>query len=147
MDPLYLVGCHITPEFDDRAVRFDYCLSSRADAMEFDIKFEGASAANARIFPTSQKGSFTIRLGQTGLRAWNFQENLAWTPETPHLFDVTIRVFGENGETDRVESYFGMRKVSVENGKFLLNNREYYQKLVLDQGYWEPSLLTAPTDD
>jgi hypothetical protein len=29
----------------------------------------------------------------------------------------------------------------------MLNNQEYYQKLVLDQGYWEPSLLTAPTDE
>ena len=40
-----------------------------------------------------------------------------------------------------------MRKVSVENGRFLLNNRPYYQKLVLDQGYWKDSLLTAPADE
>ena len=72
---------------------------------------------------------------------------MAWTPETPNLFDVRITVCGENGITDTVDSYFGMRKVSIENGKFMLNNREYYQKLVLDQGYWEPSLMTAPTDE
>jgi len=28
-----------------------------------------------------------------------------------------------------------------------LNNRPYYQKLVLDQGYWPDGLLTAPTDE
>ena len=28
-----------------------------------------------------------------------------------------------------------------------LNNRPYYQKLVLDQGYWPTSLMTAPTDE
>lgn len=28
-----------------------------------------------------------------------------------------------------------------------LNNRPYYQKLVLDQGYWPEGLLTAPTDE
>ena len=39
-----------------------------------------------------------------------------------------------------------MRKVSIVDGKFMLNNRPYYQKLVLDQGYWEESLLTAPED-
>ncbi len=92
-------------------------------------------------------GDNTIGLDQTGLQAWNFQEDLAWTPENPRLFDAKITVYGENGITDIVDTYFGMRKVSVENGRFLLNNREYYQKLVLDQGYWESSLLTAPSDE
>lgn len=36
-------------------------------------------------------------------------------------------------EVDTVQSYFGMRKVSIQNGQFQLNNRPYYQKLVLDQ--------------
>lgn len=147
VDPLYLINCHITPEFDDRAARFEYHLSQIARSVTFEIAFQGAEAANLAVAPKSCKGSVTIQLDQTGLQAWNFQEDLAWTPENPRLFDVTIRVQGEHGETDRVDAYFGMRKVSVENGKFMLNNREYYQKLVLDQGYWEPSLLTAPTDE
>ena len=40
-----------------------------------------------------------------------------------------------------------MRKVSIENGKFMLNNKDYYQKLVLDQGYFPGGLLTAPSDE
>ena len=147
VDPLYLISCHITPEFDDRAVRFEYCLSEMATALTFNITFQGTDAANVTVSPKSCKGSVLIRLDQTGLLAWNFQEDLAWTPENPRLFDVKIHVYRENGETDRVDAYFGMRKVSVENGRFMLNNREYYQKLVLDQGYWEPSLLTAPSDE
>lgn len=147
VDPLYLISCHITPEFDDRAVRFEYCLSKMAAALTFNITFQGTDAASVTVSPKSCKGNVLIRLDQNGLQAWNFQEDLAWTPENPRLFDVKIHVYGENGETDRVDAYFGMRKVSVENGRFMLNNREYYQKLVLDQGYWEPSLLTAPSDE
>ena len=48
---------------------------------------------------------------------------------------------------DEADSYFAMRKVSVENGTFLLNNRPYYQKMLLDQGYWRGSLMTAPDDE
>ena len=147
VNPLYLVKCCITPEFDERAVRFEYQLSRMAASISFHISFCGVSAADLTAAPKSCKGSVTIGLDQTGLQAWNFQEDLAWTPENPRLFDVTICVQDESGVADRVDSYFGMRKVSVENGKFMLNNREYYQKLVLDQGYWEPSLLTAPTDE
>ena len=147
VDPLYLISCHITPEFDDRAVRFEYHLSKIAKAISFDITFQGADAANLTVVPKSCNGSVSIQLDQTGLQAWNFQEDLAWTPENPRLFDARVTVCSENGITDIIDTYFGMRKVSIENGRFMLNNREYYQKLVLDQGYWEPSLLTAPTDE
>lgn len=147
VDPLYLVSCHITPEFDRRAVRFEYQLSETAKGIAFDISFQGTAAANLTVAPQSCKGSVTIGLDQTGLQAWNFQEDLAWTPENPRLFDAKITVYGKNGITDCVDTYFGMRKVSIENGRFMLNNRDYYQKLVLDQGYWEQSLLTAPGDE
>ena len=147
VDPLYLVQCHITPEYDERAVRFAYTLSANAKSVSFRISFKGVPAADVTVIPQSSKGSILIPLDQNALQAWSFQEVLSWTPEHPNLFDVSVHVSGEHGETDRVDTYFGMRKVSVENGKFMLNNREYYQKLVLDQGYWEPSLLTAPSDE
>lgn len=47
---------------------------------------------------------------------------------------------------DFVRSYFGMRKIHAERGMIYLNNKPYYQKLVLDQGYWPQGLLTAPDD-
>jgi len=81
------------------------------------------------------------------LSAWNFYEDLAWSPENPRLFDVMFNIYEKEQLTDTVSSYFGMRKVSVENNLFMLNNRPYYQKLILDQGYWPESLLTAPSDE
>jgi beta-galactosidase/beta-glucuronidase len=70
-----------------------------------------------------------------------------WSPEEPNLFDVQFRLMKSDAVLDQVDSYFGMRKVSVENGKFMLNNRPYYMKLVLDQGYFPDGLLTAPSDE
>ena len=147
VDPLYLIRCRITPEFDDRAVRFEYQLSQVASSVSFDITFQGAEAAGLTVSPKSCKGNVTVRLDQTGLQIGSFLDDMVWTPETPNLFDVRITVCDENGVTDTVDSYFGMRKVSIENGKFMLNNKVYYQKLILDQGYWESSLMTAPTDE
>jgi beta-galactosidase/beta-glucuronidase len=70
-----------------------------------------------------------------------------WTPENPNLFEVKFQLLANGKAVDVVESYFGMRKVSIEKGKFMLNNRPYYQKLVLDQGYFPEGLLTAPSDE
>lgn len=145
---LHLSSCRITPQFDDRAVRFDYVLSSlqKDVRLEARISFCGEAAGEIAVCPVSEKGSFSWQIDQSALRAWNFLENLVWVPEQPRLFDVTFRVYAGDHMTDEVASYFGMRKVSLENGQFLLNNRPYYQRLLLDQGYWPQSLLTAPTD-
>ena len=71
-----------------------------------------------------------------------------WSPEEPNLYDLRLELRDADGATlDVVESYFGMRKVETRNGEVYLNGRPYYQRLVLDQGYFPGGLLTAPTDD
>ena len=141
VEPLHLKRCYITPQFDDRAVQFEYALSQDAKALSFEIFYQGEKVAEHTTPYDSRNPNTTVDLQQV----WN--DTMAWSPENPSLFDVRITVLGDQGVTDVVESYFGMRKVHLENGKFMLNNREYYQKLVLDQGYWEESLMTAPTDE
>ncbi|MGM9704489.1 MAG: glycoside hydrolase family 2 protein, partial [Prevotella sp.] len=70
-----------------------------------------------------------------------------WSPESPYLYDVTYKVV-KNGKTiDEVKSYAGMRKVHVANGYFYLNNKPYFQRLVLDQGYYPDGIWTAPSDE
>ncbi len=71
-----------------------------------------------------------------------------WSPEHPNLYDLRLELLDGRGETvDTVESYFGMRKIETKAGKVLLNGRPYYQRLVLDQGYFPEGILTAPTDE
>ena len=70
-----------------------------------------------------------------------------WWPNDPRLYDLTIETIVGGEVVDKVDTYFGMRKVEVVNGKILLNNHVLYQKLILDQGYWPDGLLTAPSDD
>ena len=68
-----------------------------------------------------------------------------WSPENPNLYDLRLELLDPDGEVlDRVESYFGMRKIEVKDGKVLLNDRLLYQRLVLDQGYFPEGILTAP---
>lgn len=70
-----------------------------------------------------------------------------WTCETPYLYYFTASM----GE-DQVESYFAMRRFSVEkDGKGIpricLNGEVQFQNGVLDQGYWPDGLYTAPSDE
>jgi beta-galactosidase/beta-glucuronidase len=70
-----------------------------------------------------------------------------WSPEHPYLYDLRLVLKKNDGEIDCVKSYFGMRKIHIEDDVVFLNNRPYFQKLILDQGYYPTGLLTAPTDE
>ncbi len=70
-----------------------------------------------------------------------------WSPESPFLYDMVLEVVNAAGRViDTVRSYAGMRKVHIEGNRFFLNNREIYQRLVLDQGFYPKGLWTAPSD-
>jgi beta-galactosidase/beta-glucuronidase len=70
-----------------------------------------------------------------------------WSPEDPYLYTISAEVFNEAGESiDKLRSYAGMRSVHIAGGKFYLNNKPFYHRLVLDQGYYPDGLWTAPDD-
>lgn len=70
-----------------------------------------------------------------------------WSPESPHLYDLKIRLYKHDELLDEIQSYVGLRKIELKDGKFLINGEICYLKLVLDQGYWPDGYLTAPSDE
>jgi beta-galactosidase/beta-glucuronidase len=75
------------------------------------------------------------------------RNELLWSPHAPNLIDVEIGLWDENGHLlDRVRSYAALRAATVQGDRFLLNSRPYLLRMVLDQGYWPESGLTAPDD-
>ncbi len=65
-----------------------------------------------------------------------------WTPETPNIYTFTL----QSGE-DRVESYFALRTVGMENGSLTLNGKPYFFHGLLDQGYWPDGIFTPASGD
>ena len=71
-----------------------------------------------------------------------------WSPENPKLYDVEYIISDKDGKVlDRISSYLGMRKVHTDGNKVYLNNQPYYQRLVLDQGFYPDGIWTAPSDE
>ena len=75
-----------------------------------------------------------------------------WSPESPFLYDLKINLYSNNEIVDHVDSYFAMRKISIKKGdreptRIQLNNKDYFNFGLLDQGYWPDGIYTAPTDE
>lgn len=71
----------------------------------------------------------------------------SWSPQNPRLYDFSVTL----GQ-DKVNSYFAMRKFSVQaddKGKkrLFLNNAPYFHHGLLDQGYYSDGLYTPPSDE
>jgi len=73
-----------------------------------------------------------------------------WSPDNPFLYDLIVDLKSGSTIIDSVQSYFGMRKISVSNvggyQKLMLNNQFLFQMGTLDQGFWPDGIYTAPTD-
>ena len=141
----YVKSLKITPDIDRSTVRFEIRLNRKPldrVRIKTDVSFDGDKVTSSTIDVNTECSEFEISLAN-GDRPWEVRY---WSPNDPALYDVNLQVISEDG-CDEVKSYFGMRKVSIENGEVLLNNRPIYQRLILDQGYWEDSHLTPPSEE
>ncbi|MEH7504160.1 sugar-binding domain-containing protein [Neobacillus drentensis] len=150
--PTSISKLRLTPDIDrgDIIVEFDILGNFLDKKADIEVSFKGEKIAkdSIEVFESYNKRSINLynrKIFRTAFHntGWN------WSPENPHLFDIKITLKDDANQVtfDEVDSYFGMRKIHRENGMVYLNNKPYYQKLVLDQGYWPEGLLTAPSDD
>ena len=74
-----------------------------------------------------------------------------WSPESPFLYDFVLELTKGGKVLDSIKGYFGMRKYSIGEyegyNRLFLNNEPYFQRGLLDQGYWSDGGLTPPTDE
>ncbi len=77
----------------------------------------------------------------------DYRNELLWSPPSPTLIEAELQLWGRRGELlDTVHSYTALRSLTTDGDRVLLNGRPYRLRLVLDQGYWSESGLTAPSD-
>lgn len=136
----YIVSTKQTPDIDKALVHIE---STVANAMPGDKLFIQAYDNGKLVNELTQTLDQPIALSIANPKLWS--------PSSPHLYDLKIKLI-RNGKTmDEVDSYFAMRKISAkkENGieRLYLNNEFVFQYGPLDQGWWPDGLLTAPTDD
>ncbi|MFA6076254.1 MAG: sugar-binding domain-containing protein [Negativicutes bacterium] len=131
-----------TANIDENSVQLDAELSNHAAgaSLEIIIKYHNEIVAKDTIAADGRLLRVTVDFEDFD------SKKCLWSPEQPNLFTAEIRMYSGGLFTDAIQSYFGMRKFHAEQGMIFLNNRPYFPKLVLDQGYWPTGLLTAPED-
>ncbi len=144
---VFLSDIKITPDMTAGSVCLEYRIagdvSSKDCTVESEVEFDGT------LINRSAKQAGSSRVEDT-VSVMNPTESPSgihpWSPESPNLYDLCIRIRKDGSVIDEVRSYFGMRDIRIEAGNILLNGSPLYQRLILDQGYWEESHLTPPDE-
>ena len=117
----------------DGTVRLECELSGEAET-RFEI-FDGEKRVAAGVLPRGSKAEGSVRIPSPKL----------WSAGSPHLYTMKIRVAGE--PADEVYTYFGIREISLREDGVYINGKREYQQMILDQGYWPDTMLTAPDEE
>ncbi|MEW6201666.1 MAG: glycoside hydrolase family 2 TIM barrel-domain containing protein [bacterium] len=152
----YIQSIKVTPDVDNSAVEVVVDISG-AQTGYIVIAELVAPAENDRMSRQILSGS-----GSPGSKIKILfpadQQPKLWSPDFPHLYDLNIKLHREKegspfgDAVDRISSYLGMRKVSIETDssgtpRIFLNGKPLFMYGVLDQGFWPDGIYTAPTDE
>ena len=127
----YVKNVRMVPDVFTGSVNLTFDLQGCGDLCVIAL-YEGALMAEKCVVGATGSVSFSLEM----------KEKHLWEIGAGRLYDLEIS-FGE----DRVHSYFGLRSVSLDGYRFLLNGRSVFQRLVLDQGFYPDGIYTAPSDD
>lgn len=146
---LHVSGLQWYGDLDNYEVRLDARLSGALDA---GIRLQVRLTAGERELIDDLLDCRALRIERAfqldarGLDS--LRDELTWSPDHPALIDATLRLVSRSGEViDEIRSYTALRTVAVRAGRLLLNGHPYPLRMVLDQGYWPQSGLTAPDDE
>lgn len=124
----------ITPSLSNKNVELIYELvNAKGRTLTSIVKFDDKEVARKEVVVENDSETVVIDLPEP---------LMLWDVDNPNLYDLTIKL----DDVDEVESYFGVREVYAKDGKIYMNGKPLYQKLVLDQGYFIDSHLTAPSN-
>lgn len=123
----YISSLKITPLFDEKKVEITVNSPSTSEVKILLEKRTIIATSNTPV---------QIELGSVH----------PWTVDDPYLYKFVVML-----GLDRVDSYFGMRKIAIdvdEHGRkrIFLNNKPLFQSGLLDQGYYHDGLLTPSSD-
>ena len=142
----YPVNFRLTPQIETSSLKVEVSLNElpKNGAVRLTASYKGDVVAAQTIDVTTDRFIQTVLYLRHNERLEGIH---MWWPWNPALYDLKIETIVDGEAQDVVDTYFGMRKISVSGSNILLNNSTLFQRLILDQGYWADGLLTAPSDD
>ncbi len=114
-------------------------LYGKGKQAEITVSQNGETLMQKTVDFGGRYADFSLSFAENGV------EYQLWSPEAPNLYDITFVLKKDGATLDTAVSRFGMREIAIIDGKICLNGKPFYQRLILDQGYYKDSGTTPPS--
>lgn len=132
-------------------------LASNSDPKNLEITIEIENLEQAAkeveielfIFDTKIKKSQLLAPNQVSWVTFNVASSTQkkWSPESPNLHTLEVRVISDGVQKDQAHLSFGLRSIVEKDGKILLNDEEIFIRAALVQGFYPDTIYAEPKDD
>ena len=125
----YIVSTKYYPDIHNQKITVEaQVLGGEGMTLSAKASYQGKAQGQAEAVVRGGRAVLEIALSE--LYLWEVGEG--------RLYDLTLTL----GD-DKVDSYFGMREVTVKDGMLYLNDKIVFQRLILDQGFYPDGIYTA----
>ncbi|GAB3598528.1 glycoside hydrolase family 2 protein [Microbacterium tumbae] len=140
VDPGHVRRILVTPQLADSSflITAELTPAAAGTVLEATLHDEHGTVVTQSVVGDELAPRMTLHIPDDRVRLWG--------PEDPHLYSLTLRLTRDGRMLDEVESYAGLRSIAIDGNRILINGEPVFQRLVLDQGYWPETLMTAPDD-
>jgi len=146
-DPVYVADVFVKPQLEADLAEADVQIvnaSRRTRAAMLEVSV--APADNTDHTVVSQRVELTVAPGpyNTSLKL-PIRDAVPWSPDNPHRYVLDARLADGERTIDTVQTRFGMRSLTVEDGDFALNGHRIFIKGAFWEGQY-PNTLAHPRD-
>lgn len=129
---------HIYSDFDSKSICGTIATQNGiANKLRVDVSFDGKLIFTQNYSLNGKNVHFNLALEHF--------DSMLWSCDNPNLVYVDLMLYHDETLCDVVHTRIGLRKISIEDGIIKLNGQPLYQRLILDQGYWNESGITPPS--
>lgn len=128
----YIKTVKIIPDVANEKVDVTVTVEGGEKSLRAVAAFDGDEVSSREVALTGKAATFSL----------DIKDPVLWDIGKGNLYDLCLTL----GD-DMLTCYFGMRSFEVDGYRVRLNGRSVFQRLVLDQGYFEKGIYTALSED
>ena len=135
----FLENVRLTPDAENASLLIE---------AEIDGSTEGVTLWAQAAFDGEYECEIEVSANGRNTQMLMLIENVhLWNVGEGNLYDLTLSLRKDGKEIDRLDSYFGLRSISFDGMKCLINGKPVFQRLILDQGFYPDGIYTASCDE
>ncbi len=136
----YMVRAQMTPRAKDGALDVIVYANDKCDGDILKLKafYKGKEVGNTLCHFS----------GDTAHARLSVDEIHLWDVGKPEIYDLVLETVSKDGSVcDIVESYFALRDVALSKNALMINGKNVFMRLILDQGFHPDGVYTFPDDE